>query len=88
MPHLSRIIDFDVQHRNLQPRSAPRNRFDHSPIAHRKLCSIQCHLPALPSRQPRLLANIHYHCGKLIHFVTAAARASISRLLPTQKGVR
>ncbi len=91
MPGLSRVIDLDSQHRNLQARPASRNRLDHARITHRKLRSIQRHLPALPPRQPRLFANIRHYRSELAHFPTAASEAvsaSISRLLPTQNGVR
>ena len=69
-----------------------RNRFEHPNVPNNKLRPIQRHLPALPARYARLLANIRHHSRKLVHLLiallTTSPSASISRLLPTQNGVR
>jgi len=95
MPHLTRI-HHHPKHWNHQPRTTPCHRLQHPNITGHKLRPIQRHLPPLPSRHPRLLTNIRHHTRKLTHFetteaatgLTAAISASISRLLPTQNGVR
>jgi hypothetical protein len=92
MPYLTRAIHNRTQHRNHQPRTALRNRLQNPHHPSPKLGPIQRHLPSLSPLYPRLLANIRHHCGKLTHFATtgssAATKASISRLLPTQNDVR
>jgi hypothetical protein len=91
MPYLTRIRHH-TKHRNHQPRTTPSHRLQHPNIPGHKLRPIQRHLPPLPPRHPRLLTNIRHHTRKLTHFattgLTAATSASISRLLPTQNGVR
>jgi hypothetical protein len=71
MPHLARSILQNTKHRHHQLRPTPRNRLQHPNIPGNKLRLIQRHLPALPSRHPRLLANIRHHSGKIVHLPTA-----------------
>ena len=91
MPHLA-SIHHDTKYRNHQPSPTPSHRLQHPHIARNKLRSIQRHLPSLPPRHTRLLANINHLRSELTHRaltgLTAATKASISRLLPTQNGVR
>ncbi len=72
MPQLARGIRLNAKHRNHQPRSTSRHGLQNADISRAKVRAIQRHLPTLPARQPRLLANIRHHCGKLLHFVAAA----------------
>jgi hypothetical protein len=91
MPHLT-SVRHHPKHRNHQPRPTPSHRLQHPYIPSNKLRPIQSHLPSLPPRHARLLTNIRHYTRKLTHFaatgLTAATSASISRLLPTQNGVR
>ena len=93
MPHLARRIDLHAKHRNQQPRTTPGDSLQNPNIANVKFRAIQRHLPALPPRNPRLLANVRHDCRKRntlysTHHIGSARNASISRLLPTQNGVR
>ena len=78
------------QYRNHEPRAASRNCLQRAFIPSAKLRPVQQHLPPLPPFNATLLANIHHHSRKA-HETAAPARvvasASISRLLPTHKGV-
>jgi len=95
MPHFTRI-SHHTKHRHHQPRPTPSHSLQHPNIPSRKLGPIESHLPTLSPRHARLLTNINHLSSKLTHFATAeatagftaATSASISRLLPTQNGVR
>lgn len=95
MPHLTRI-HHHPKHRNHQPSPTPRHSLKHPDVPRNKLRPIQRHLPTLPPRHARLLTNINHLSRKGTHRalaevaagLTAATKASISRLLPTQNGVR
>jgi hypothetical protein len=67
MPHLARGIHHHAKHWHHQLRSTPRNRLQHSNVAGNELRSVQRHLPTLPPRHPRLLANIRHHARKFVH---------------------
>jgi len=70
MPHLTCSVDHNAKYRHHQLRPTPRHRLQHANVPGRKLCLIQRHLPALPSRHPRLLANIRNHSKKFVHLST------------------
>jgi hypothetical protein len=92
MPHLACSIHHNTEHWDNQFCTTPSNRLQHPNVPNNKLRPVQCHLPTLPARHARLLANIRHHSGKLVHLLialpTTSPNASISRLLPTQNGVR
>jgi hypothetical protein len=67
MPHLAGSVRHNPKHRHHQLRSTPRNCLQHPSIAGDKLRLIQRHLPTLPSRHSRLLANIRHHTTELVH---------------------
>jgi hypothetical protein len=87
MPHFT-PVHHHSKHRNHKPHTAPRNGLQHPNIPSTKLGPIQRHLPALPASHARLLTNVRHHTRKFAHLATAFINASISRLLPTQNGVR
>ena len=89
MPYLPLVIDSHAQHRNYQPSTTPRHCLQHARISSYKGTPAHRHLPLGETIHPRLQPNVrNYACELYAHFPTAAIKASISTLLPTQNGVR